>query len=298
MKFSSCFLLPLYTCFAGSPASTSAFKPPDTFDEVLSALHKLGYEYARSFPEQTSLSYAGGFNDSTNGSTKGQCLNTVGSLPCLCCSRFECLLLSIEDIANVRSIKCGILAYLLGDLVSSPGSKLYIQQQSAYWSGQQAGTLPACRVQPTDKEGVAAALIVTSFLKCPFAVKSGGHGAFAGASNIQGGLTIDLGSIKTIKVSSDRATTQVGAGNRWVDIYSALAPRNLAVIGGRVANIGVGGLTLGGQYFYLFMFFWKAKPQHLIGGISFFPGRHGFACDGVKNYEASNIISFLNLSAS
>ena len=58
----------------------------------------------------------------------------------------------------------------------------------------------------------------------------------------------------------------MGPGNTWYDVYSKLDPIGLSVIGGRVAAIGVGGLTLG-------------------GGISFFSGRYGWACDNVDTYE-------------
>jgi hypothetical protein len=78
-------------------------------------------------------------------------------------------------------------------------------------------------------------------------VKSGGHASFAGASNIQSGLTIDLANLNVIQVSDDRTLTQVGAGNLWGKIYSQLDRLQLSVIGGRVAGIGVGGLTLGGK---------------------------------------------------
>ena len=58
----------------------------------------------------------------------------------------------------------------------------------------------------------------------------------------------------------------MGAGNRWIDVYHRLEPKNLVVIGGRVAPIGVGGLTLG-------------------GGISYFSNTYGWACDNVASYE-------------
>jgi FAD/FMN-containing dehydrogenase len=112
---------------------------------------------------------------------------------------------------------------------------------------------------------VAAALLVLELEACPFAVKSGGHAAFAGGSNIAGGVTIDLANLNGILVSSDQTQTSVGPGNRWSDVYSHLDPLGLSVIGGRVADIGVGGLTLG-------------------GGISF-SGRYGLACDNVNDYQ-------------
>lgn len=135
---------------------------------------------------------------------------------------------------------------MLGGIVSSRGGKLFVQQQSAYWSSQQAEVVPRCRVNPKSAKDVSAAILITRFYECPFAVKSGGHAAFAGASNIGDGMTIDLSSLKSIKISYDRRTTQVGAGNRWIDVYETLTPHNLSAVGGRVAGIGVGGLTLGG----------------------------------------------------
>jgi len=102
--------------------------------------------------------------------------------------------------------------------------------------------------------------------KCKFAVKSGGHGAFSGASNIDGGMTIDLKHLNQLSISHDQAEITIGTGNIWSDVYDYLDPMGLTVVGGRVSDIGVGGLTLG-------------------GGISFFSGRSGWACDNVKNYQ-------------
>lgn len=126
--------------------------------------------------------------------------------------------------------------------------------------------LPKCRFAPLDALGVSLAVLTVQVTQCKFAVKSGGHGMFSGASNIDGGLTIDLLKLNQISVSSDQTQTSVGPGNRWFDVYNVLEPKGLAVIGGRVADIGVGGLTLG-------------------GGMSFFSGRYGWACDNVNTYE-------------
>lgn len=150
--------------------------------------------------------------------------------------------------------------------VAFPGQTQYLYQESRYWSQQQETTYPTCRVAPTQSTDVALILYVLKTVGCQFAVKSGGHGAFVGASNINGGITIDLLNMKQISISADGTQTSYGAGNRWIDVYSEIEKQGLAVVGGRVADIGVGGLTLG-------------------GGISFFSGRFGFACDNVNNYE-------------
>ena len=94
---------------------------------------------------------------------------------------------------------------------------------------------------------VAVGLLLSELTLCPFAVKSGGHAAFAGASNIQDGLTIDLVGLNSTALSRNSTIASVGAGNRWLDVYDWLDPMGLSVIGGRVSDIGVGGLTLGGM---------------------------------------------------
>ncbi|KAK7524015.1 hypothetical protein IWZ03DRAFT_356320 [Phyllosticta citriasiana] len=180
------------------------------------------------------------------------------------------LRLSAADAAlgdfNFCAAACSVLAFLYGDSVAEPGSANYSSCQSGYWSVQQADVHPDCIFRPQDTRDVSRAILFSRLFRCPFAVKSGGHSAFAGSSNIQGGITLDLRELNQVQLSDDKSIVSVGTGNKWVDVYEALEPHDLAVIGGRVSAIGVGGLTLG-------------------GGISFFSGLYGWACDNVVNYE-------------
>ena len=150
--------------------------------------------------------------------------------------------------------------------MSYPGSPTYHLEESSYWSQQQALTQPTCRFSPASASQVSLAVLALRATQCQFAVKSGGHAAFAGGSNIQGGVTIDLARLDQLSLSPGKTETSVGPGLVWYDVYSYLEPQGVAVIGGRVSAIGVGGLTLG-------------------GGISFFSGRYGWACDNVNTYE-------------
>jgi len=163
-------------------------------------------------------------------------------------------------------LACAFLNLALPGQVSYPESATYQFEESQYWSVQQASTLPTCRFTPRCSLDVSLAVLTVQVTQCQFAVKSGGHAAFAGGSNIDGGLTIDLMKLNDVTVSNDKTETSVGPGNTWFDVYSKLEPMGLSVIGGRVSAIGVGGLTLG-------------------GGISFFSGRYGWACDNVNTYE-------------
>ena len=53
-----------------------------------------------------------------------------------------------------------------------------------------------------------------------------------------------------INVNSTCGTVEVGAGLTWGQVYEALEPTGVNVVGGRSPGVGVAGLTLGGgEYF-------------------------------------------------
>ncbi|KAL8854847.1 MAG: hypothetical protein Q9221_000353 [Calogaya cf. arnoldii] len=153
--------------------------------------------------------------------------------------------------------------------VSFPGSPLFQSQQNGpggYWSANEAEIVSSCRLAPRNAQEVSTAVKLLVQANCRFAVRGGGHMFWAGAANIQDGVTIDLSQMDRVVVSRNRKLTAVGAGARWQDVYSKLDPMNLSVVGGRVGSVGVSGLTLG-------------------GGNSYFAPRHGIACDGVASFQ-------------
>ncbi|KJZ77795.1 hypothetical protein HIM_02972 [Hirsutella minnesotensis 3608] len=161
--------------------------------------------------------------------------------------------------------QCNVLSSLLPGTIAFSSSTTYLQE-NRYWSNRQAEVRPRCFFAPRNTLHVSQAMKVLTSLKAHFTVKAGGHTAFAGGSNIDGGVTIDLAHLNDITVWPDRETVSVGSGNRWINVSSALDPVGLAVAGGRAADVGVAGLSLG-------------------GGISYFSGTRGWACDNVRNYE-------------
>jgi hypothetical protein len=54
-----------------------------------------------------------------------------------------------------------------------------------------------------------------------------------------------------LKVASDNATIDVGPGNRWVDVYTALSDYGLYCIRGRLKTISVPSLELIRRFHYL-----------------------------------------------
>lgn len=57
---------------------------------------------------------------------------------------------------------------------------------------------------------------------------------------------IDLQKLNQVTVSADHKVASLGPGGRWGDVFTALDPYSVSVIGGRIPHIGVGGLILGG----------------------------------------------------
>ena len=109
---------------------------------------------------------------------------------------------------------------------------------------------------------------IISFLRIPFAVRSGGHSPNPGWAGVDSGILIDLSKLNSMSISKDTKTFSVGPGARWGQVYEFLDPYNVTAVGGRVAQVGVGGLLLG-------------------GGISFWTGEFGLAADKVASFEVS-----------
>jgi len=132
--------------------------------------------------------------------------------------------------------------------------------------------MPACRVTPTCALEVVAAVDILVAENIQFAVRGGGHTSWAGAANIgSNGVTIDLSAMNEVVVANNNATVAVGGGARWIDVYNVLVQQDLMVCGGRVAPVGVGGLTTG-------------------GGKCFFSSTTGFAADGVAQFEVCSTV--------
>src|SRR6202040_805664 len=77
------------------------------------------------------------------------------------------------------------------------------------------------------------------------AVRGGAHNV-AGKATVEGGLLIDLSSMKGIHVDPNRRTVRAQGGVTWAELNRETQLHGLAVTGGVVSTTGVAGLTLGG----------------------------------------------------
>ena len=102
--------------------------------------------------------------------------------------------------------------------------------------------------------------------KGQFAVRSGGHSHWAGGSNIDNGVVIDLGHLNTTTYNPKTTLASLGPAGRWGDVFKTLEKEGVIVPGGRDGDVGVAGLLTG-------------------GGNSYYTGRHGFVCDSLINAE-------------
>jgi FAD/FMN-containing dehydrogenase len=122
------------------------------------------------------------------------------------------------------------------DKLLSEETSAYDAFTGLYWSVQQATVNPRCIFKPANTIQVSSLVLISRLTQCPFAVKGGGHAAFAGASSIEGGITVSMQNMNQVAVSNDKKYANVGPGNLWADVYNALDKHGVGVVGGRVGH--------------------------------------------------------------
>ncbi|KAA1474522.1 FAD-binding domain-containing protein [Dentipellis sp. KUC8613] len=96
-------------------------------------------------------------------------------------------------------------------------------------------------------------------------IKGGGHTTNPGFSSTNG-VQVSMTRFSNVVYDASSHTVEIGAGLVWGDVYAALEPHGVNVVGGRVATVGVAGLILG-------------------GGMSYNTNQYGLSIDNVVAYE-------------
>jgi hypothetical protein len=131
---------------------------------------------------------------------------------------------------------------LRGDLLT-PSSEGYDEARALY--NAMIDKKPAAIAMCVDAADVQTCVNYALDNSIPLAIRSGGHNA-GGLGSVDGGLVIDLSTMRGIRVDPKTKTVRVQPGCRWGDVDHAAHPYGLAVPAGMISTTGCGGLTLGG----------------------------------------------------
>jgi hypothetical protein len=124
---------------------------------------------------------------------------------------------------------------------------------------------PLLIARPTGAADVIEAVRFARETELPLSVRGGGHGV-GGHALVDQGLTIDLSSLKGLRVDPRTRTVRADAGVVLGELDAACQPFGLAVPAGVVTHTGISGLTLG-------------------GGIGWLMRKHGATVDNLLSAE-------------
>jgi FAD/FMN-containing dehydrogenase len=109
---------------------------------------------------------------------------------------------------------------------------------------------PAVVVRPANAGDVIAAVGFARETGIDLAVRGGGHGV-PGFGTCDGGVAIDLSSMRGVRVDPAARTARAEGGATLGDFNAATHAFGLATTGGIISTTGISGLTLGGGIGYL-----------------------------------------------
>ncbi|MFW6075199.1 MAG: FAD-binding oxidoreductase, partial [Chloroflexota bacterium] len=159
--------------------------------------------------------------------------------------------------------KVDMLEEQLAGGVLWPGSNGYEEARSI-WNGM-IDKHPGLIVRPA---GVADVMRTVEFARgheLPLAIRGGGHNV-AGLAVSDGGLMLDMRSMRSVQVDPQAQTAYVQGGATWADFDRETGVFDLATTGGVISTTGVAGLTLG-------------------GGVGWLVGKHGLSIDNLLSVD-------------
>ncbi|CAG9997104.1 unnamed protein product [Clonostachys byssicola] len=169
------------------------------------------------------------------------------------------------EVRDTVKNACDQLRSAYPEALLMPNSTAYEEERINFWD-KRSNLNPACIFLPETADAVAEGVAIFHKEKAQFAVRGGGHMNYPGSNSVDGGVLVGLNGLTDIKVDTNQSRIEVGPGNKWVDVYTALAPSGHYTIGGRLKTIGVPGLSL-------------------IGGVGYFLNKYGFTMDNVLSYD-------------
>jgi FAD/FMN-containing dehydrogenase len=129
------------------------------------------------------------------------------------------------------------------------GTEEYTSLNSgSYQSALNSEISPACIFQPKSSQEVSTFVkVIGPFVlksEAAFAIVGGGRQPAPGCSNIEDGITLNLGLLKGIDIKD--GVVSIAAGETWGPVYDKLGEQGLGCSGSRSSQGGIGGLALSG----------------------------------------------------
>ena len=142
--------------------------------------------------------------------------------------------------ASVKDLADGLRGQLL-----LPGNEAY--EHARQILNPSFDRYPALVVQPAGPADVSRAVQFAQQENMLVAVKCGGHSA-SGKSTCDGGMLIDLSSLRSVRIDPVQRTAWVAGGSLLAELDHESMAYGLVTTAGTVSHTGVGGLTLGGGF--------------------------------------------------
>ncbi|HEY3444800.1 MAG TPA: FAD-binding oxidoreductase [Myxococcales bacterium] len=127
--------------------------------------------------------------------------------------------------------------------VLAPGDADYDRARRVY--NAMIDRRPAAIARCAGVSDVSAAVRVAGDAAALLSIRGGGHNA-GGLGVCDGGVVVDLSSMRGVRVDAEARTVRVEGGATWGEVDRATNAFGLAVPSGIVSTTGVAGLTLGG----------------------------------------------------
>jgi FAD/FMN-containing dehydrogenase len=152
----------------------------------------------------------------------------------------------------------GFRSTLRGDLITSDHAAY--ESARRVWNGN-IDRRPALIARCAGIADVQRAVTFAQTHSLRVSIRDGGHSAPGYGTN-DGGLVIDMSTLKGIRVDPPGRTVRAQGGVIWRELDHEMQAFGLATTGGTVSNTGIVGLTLG-------------------GGLGWLMGKHGLAIDNL-----------------
>jgi len=132
--------------------------------------------------------------------------------------------------------------------VITPNDSTYDQARTIFYGG--FDRKPAVIIKAADETDVAHVVTYAREAGIELAVRGGGH-SVAGHSVSNGGIVLDLSTMKELRIDPDKHTAWAQSGLTTGEYTTAAGAYGLATGFGDTGSVGIGGLTLGGGVGYL-----------------------------------------------